>query len=196
MRKIVSKSNDISIKNNFWERTLTDFHNDIQKGDIFCIKSILPKIDNYDKYNFYPLIGEILNDIGLNTSITRDGDTNNRADAIIIDVNYSIPIEIKSPTEIEYINIKSIRQALENKIIFLSRKFYTTDLSTSTLAIGFNYPEARSEVPQLVEDIYKTFKINVGYIDIADLLKIHFNFLINNIEFDVDRLRLLKGKFK
>ncbi len=38
------------------------------------------------------------------------GDTSNRIDAVIIDEKKSIPIEIKSPSEVPYINIKSIRQ--------------------------------------------------------------------------------------
>jgi hypothetical protein len=196
MKKIISFEDDQISKKNIWQRSLSDFQKDIKKGSLFCIQQVLPQIKNYDKYNFYPLIGELLNEIGLNTAITRDGDTNNRADAIIIDRIYSIPIEIKSPTEIPYINIKSIRQALENKIILLSRKFYNTDIMTSTLAIGFNYPEERSEVPDLIDNFYNTYNINVGYIDISDILKLHFDYIINNKKFDIDRIRKLKGEFK
>ena len=196
MKKIISVENDQISKKNIWQRCLSDFQKDIKKGELFCIEQVLPQIKNYDKYNFYPLIGELLYEIGLNITITRDGDTNNRADAIIIESLYSIPIEIKSPAEIPYINIKSIRQALENKIILLSRKFYTTDYMTSTLAIGFNYPEERSEVPNLIDDFFNTYNINVGYIDISDILKLHFNYIINNKKFDIDRIRKLKGKFK
>jgi hypothetical protein len=77
--------------------------------------------DTYKDYTieFYEVIGDLLEYIGFHkVSVTRDGDTNNRMDAIIIDKVRSVPIEIKSPKEIEYINVKSIRQALENKIVF------------------------------------------------------------------------------
>lgn len=74
--------------------------------------------------DFYNRIGEIFNSLDLNISVTRVGDVNCRFDATLINPNNSIPIEIKSPCEDFEINIKAIRQAFENKIVLLSRKFF------------------------------------------------------------------------
>ena len=145
---------------------------------------------------FYEVIGDILETIGFSkVSVTREGDTNNRMDAIIIDNERSIPIEIKSPREIEYINIKSIRQALENKIVLLSRKFYPTQMNITSLAIGFEYPKDRSGVYEAIDDIYKTFNINIGIISLSSLLRLYYEKTVNNEEIDLDKIYFLKGKF-
>ncbi len=68
-----------------------------------------------DKSSYYPLVGTLLTSIGLSTVVSRAGDTNNRMDAVVVDKLDSIPIEIKSPTETEYINVKAVRQAVENQ---------------------------------------------------------------------------------
>ena len=148
------------------------------------------------KIEIHEVIGDILESIGFNkVSITRDGDTNNRMDAIIIDDVQSIPIEIKSPKEVEYVNIKSIRQALENKIVLLSRKFYPTTPDTTSLAIGFNYPAIRSGVYELIDDIEATYNIKIGIIDFEDLLTCFYNVIVLKKEFDLNKIYNLKGKF-
>jgi hypothetical protein len=149
-----------------------------------------------DKYMFYPLIGQILNLLGYNCLVTRDGDTNNRSDAYVIDREHSIPIEIKSPTEISYINNKSIRQAVENKIVLLSRGFYPTARNTTSLAIGYSYPAERSGVLDLIEDVNITYDFNIGIISLEDLLKNLWEMVINDIKFDKTRITFLKGPFQ
>ena len=74
--------------------------------------------------------------------------------------------EIKSTGEETEISVKAIRQALENKIIFLSRKQYKTDNETTSLAIGYNLPNMRSEVFELIEDIHNSFKLSKEKIEI------------------------------
>lgn len=150
----------------------------------------------YSQYTieFYEVIGDILEEIGFQrVSVTREGDTNNRMDAIIIDKERSIPIEIKSPKEIEYINIKSVRQALENKIVLLSRKFYPTQKEVSSLAIGFEYPNERSGVYEAIDDIYKTFNISVGIISFGSLLRLFFEKTVNKKDVDLEEIYYLKG---
>lgn len=122
---------------------------------------------------FYDVIGLILKHIGFeNPNVSRPGDVNNRMDAVIIDEENSIPIEIKSPGESKEINIKSIRQACENKVIILSRKFYNTTDETTSLAIAFQYPPERSDVYELISDIKKAYGFNIGIVDIDDLLSL------------------------
>jgi hypothetical protein len=144
---------------------------------------------------FYEFIGDILEEIGFSkVSVTREGDTNNRMDAIIIDDKRSIPIEIKSPKEIEYINVKSVRQALENKIVLLSRKFYSTEKEVTSLAIGYDYPNDRSGVYEAIDDIFDTFNIKVGIISFSALLKMFYRKRIEKIDIDLEVIYYLKGR--
>ena len=163
------------------------------------LKSFVPEAkSHFSTYTieFYEVIGYILESIGFNkVSVTREGDTNNRMDAIIIDDAQSIPIEIKSPKEVEYVNIKSIRQALENKIVLLSRQFYPTTPETTSLSIGFNYPNVRSGVYELIDDIEATYNIKIGIIDFEDLLTCFYNVVVLKEEFDLNKIYNLKGKF-
>ena len=121
---------------------------------------------------FYDYIGEILNRLGFNTLVTREGDVNCRFDATIKDSTDSIPIEIKSPLEVMEINIKAITQACENKIVLMSRNFFPTRPQTTSLAIGFEYPPSRSDVYELVDDIHAAYQINIGLIDVSTLLRL------------------------
>lgn len=120
---------------------------------------------------------------------------NNRMDAIIIDDENSIPIEIKSPGESKEINIKSIRQACENKVIILSRKFYQTTNDTTSLAIAFRYPPERSDVYELIDDIKNAYNFNIGIIDIDDLLSLVWDIKEYVGELDFDYFNTFSGKF-
>ncbi|THU41179.1 hypothetical protein FAM09_03435 [Niastella caeni] len=180
---------------NFFERYAgaIEINND-NKPNIFQV--IMEAIRIQDQKQFYPLIEELFGYLGFNCKATRAGDTNNRSDAYIIDDEHSIPIEIKSPTEVLYINNKSIRQAIENKTILLSRKFYNTNYTTTSLAVGFSYPADRSGVYDLVEDVYKAYGYNIGFISINDILEVVWDVLIKGREFNKERIIFLKGEFK
>lgn len=144
---------------------------------------------------FYEVIGDILEEIGFSkVSVTREGDTNNRMDAIIIDERRSIPIEIKSPKETEYVNVKSIRQALENKIVLVSRRFYSTEKDVTSLAIGYKYPNVRSGIYEAIDDIFDTFNIKVGVISFSSLLRIFYEMTINKECVDLEKIYYLKGR--
>ncbi len=132
--------------------------------------SLMSKYKKSNKDTFYPLIVNLLCILGFNCKISRGGQNYERADAIILDKEKSIPIEIKSPGEESEISVKGVRQALENKIILLSRKNYPTDKSTTSLVIGFNPPNERSEVHELIENIWNAFGVRVGVIDFRSLL--------------------------
>lgn len=149
---------------------------------------------NYNK-EFYEVIGILLRAIGFTrVLVTRDGDTNNRVDAIIVDDVRTIPVEIKSPGETMYMNIKSVRQALENKIILLSRGFYPTTPGVTSLAVGFDYPKDRSGVYELVEDIWDTFGIRIGLVGVESLLSYFYDVKVNNEVVDLEAIFYLKGR--
>lgn len=145
---------------------------------------------------FYDFIGLILKHIGFeNPLVSRSGDVNCRMDAIIIDEENSIPIEIKSPGESVEINIKSIRQACENKVVILSRKFYATTYATTSLSIAFEYPPERSDVYELISDIEKAYGFHIGIIDINDLLSLVYDIEECHNEVDFDYFNTFSGKF-
>lgn len=120
---------------------------------------------------FYPLVADLLTITGFDCHVSRHGVNSSREDALILDNVHCIPVEIKSPGEEIEISVKGVRQALENKIILLAREggpHATTPLTTS-LVVGYNPPNERSEVHELVEDIWATYKVNVGVIDFRTL---------------------------
>lgn len=163
------------------------------KGEFLKVSKQALELMNFE---FYDIIGLILKHIGFkNAHVSRGGDVNNRMDAIIIDDENSIPIEIKSPGESKEINIKSIRQACENKVIILSRKFYQTTNDTTSLAIAFRYPPERSDVYELIDDIKNAYNFNIGIIDIDDLLSLVWDIKEYVGELDFDYFNTFSGKF-
>ena len=160
--------------------------NDINKtADIFC--------ENHSKDNqdtFYPLIGELFNILGFNCKVSPKGNNSLRFDALIIDDKFSIPIEIKSPGEELNISAKAVRQALENKIILLSRykNLYPTTFETTSLALGFNLPNNRSDVIRLITDINQTYNINISLIDLKTLTIMALTALLSNKTINIEDL--------
>ncbi|MFI3297648.1 MAG: hypothetical protein R3Y59_08500 [bacterium] len=151
----------------------------------------------FQTIEFYDTIGVVLRYIGFSDPrITREGDVNCRMDAIIVDNTSSIPIEIKSPRETMEINIKSIRQAFENKVVILSRKFHHTTFDTTSLAIAFNYPPIRSDVYELINNIKQAFDINIGIINIDDLLGLVYDCNKNNLVINREYFNNFAGKFE
>jgi hypothetical protein len=112
---------------------------------------------------------------------------------MIIDPIFSIPIEIKSPGEEEFISVKGVRQALENKIVLLAREAYTTMPETTSLVVGYKLPNNRSEVNTLVSDIKKAYNINIGIIDLESLLYLVGISFFENKEHSQSDLQLLHG---
>lgn len=142
---------------------------------------------------FYPLIATLFKIMGFNCSFSRPGDNGARWDAIIDDVFRSIPIEIKSPTEEQHLSIKAIRQALENKIILLSRKTHITSPEVTTLAVGYYLPNDRAEVSRLISDFKETYGYKIGVIDLKSLLSIAVSILVDGKGFDKENLYALEG---
>lgn len=142
---------------------------------------------------FYPLVATLFKIMGYDCSFSRPGDNGSRWDAIIKDPKRSIPIEIKSPTEVRELSIKAIRQALENKIVLLSRKTFLTQPEVTTLAVGNDMPGDRTDINDLIEYIRNTYGYRVGIIDLKTLLTISISILINHKGFDREKLYSLEG---
>ena len=165
------------------------------KSEKTVTKILYEKYSSVNKEIYYPLIADLFCIIGFNCRVSRGGQNYERADAIIIDDKYSIPIEIKSPGEETEISVKAVRQALENKIIFLSRQQYKTDETTTSLAVGYNLPNSRSEVFELIDDIYKTFKFNICILGFEDLLVLAISVITTGKEIKIENFRTLRGVY-
>lgn len=157
------------------------------------ITTIVNRYKNKNKDIFYPLIANLFTLLGFDCRLSRGGQNYERADAIIIDPVQSIPIEIKSPGEESEISVKGIRQALENKIIFLSRKSYPTDRECTSLVVGFNPPNQRSEVHELIEDIWHAFGVRIGVIDFHSLVTMAVKAVSSGNKIHIKDFSLLRG---
>ncbi len=146
-----------------------------------------------NKDRFYPLVAGLFRSLGYDCRNSRAGVNYERWDAFIIDEQNSIPIEIKSPGEEEFISVKAVRQALENKVILLARKAYPTRPETTSLVVGYNLPNDRSEVTALISDIHKAYGVVIGIIDIRSLLHLVAATLIEGKVHNSNELIALKG---
>jgi hypothetical protein len=123
------------------------------------------------------------------------GDTSSRADVTIKTAQGTVPIEVKSYTEVEFINLKSVQQALENKLL-TARQDQVSKLNTlSSLAIAFSYPSDRSRLDQLIEDVDGAFGIRIGLISLPRLLETVIGVSCGIIDFDKKSILGLKGLF-
>lgn len=188
MKRLTIK-NQPSVQDDDW--LLSALHNCPTKNAF--VNYGMKKMCNLD-ISYYDEIGKLLSILGFKTIVTREGDVNCRFDATIYSDSNSIPIEIKSPKEDPQINIKSIRQALENKIVLLSRNFYPTTKNTTSLAIAMNYPPSRSDVYELITDIKTAWDFNIGIIDLSDLLSMVYAVSNENRHINYSYFDHLQGK--
>lgn len=142
---------------------------------------------------FYPFVAMLFRVMGLDCQASRPGDNGARWDAIIVAPEESIPIEIKSPTEEQHLSLKAIRQALENKVILLSRETHPTLPETTSLAVGYYLPNDRAEVTNLMNDFKTAFGYNIGIIDLRTLLTIAVTIVYDEKTFDIFELNRLEG---
>ena len=147
--------------------------------------------DNQDV--FYPLVATLFRLVGFECRISRRGVNYDRADAMIVDATNSIPIEIKSPGEETELSVKALRQAVENKVILLSRKQFASRRETTTLAVGFNPPNERSEVRELIGDVHRAYGFNVGVLDLRSLAALALVGILSGSKLTLDGFDEMKG---
>lgn len=162
-----------------------------------AVSTFLHDIKIMKQSEFYPLVASLLGYIFNRAAFAPSAGNNNmRYDVMIPDSNYSIPVEVKSPTEEEMLSVKAIRQATENKVLLLARKPYRTQFEVSSFACGFNIPNDRSDVYKLIEDIYETYKINIAILDMNTLIRAAFSCAKNKTYYDVSEFIGKRGVIK
>lgn len=142
---------------------------------------------------FYPLVAGLFRELGYDCATSRQGVNSMRFDALITDEAESVPVEIKSPTEELNISTKAVRQALENKIVLMSRSVAPTKRETTSLVVGYLPPNNRAEVARLVEDFQGAYGINIGVIDLRSLLSLVIEERLQGKRHDRTELRRLYG---
>lgn len=145
------------------------------------------------KTQFYPLISDLFEIIGYHSETSRLGVNYQRWDAAVWVDDTAIPIEIKSPTEERELSTKAIRQALENKVISLSRGGIDTRREVTSLIVGFALPAERSEMANLIDDIFTTYQFSIGVIAIKSLGKLAMLALGRDEMIEPTQLQELRG---
>lgn len=158
-----------------------------------AIEDIMSQYAGVNKDVFYPIVTQLFKAIGYDCKLSRTGVNYERWDAIISDPNHSIPIEIKSPGEEEFLSVKAIRQALENKVILLARAAYSTEFQDTSLVVCYKLPHNRSEVNSLIKDVFEVYGIVIGVIDFRVLLRIVGSQLFFHKEHSRNQLEKLYG---
>jgi len=118
---------------------------------------------------YYRLGASLFRGLGIPASLSHAGDNASRVDLVLDDAVDPIAVEIKSATEVGAINVKSIQQALENKLTLARRQGHGTLTSTSTLVVGHAYPADRTGIAELIDAIHGAFGVNVGIISLRSL---------------------------
>ncbi|WP_233141825.1 hypothetical protein [Aggregatibacter actinomycetemcomitans] len=158
------------------------------------VYELYKKFSKTKKDIFYELVAESFRILGFQCIAERHGQNSIRWDAIIIDSNNSIPIEIKSPTEEKAISVKAIRQAIENRVILTARQTYKTNLNISSFVVGYDYPADRSEVYPLIESIHKFYGIKIALFSFRELLTIVVTKVINKKSPELNKFYNFLGK--
>lgn len=142
---------------------------------------------------FYPLVASLFTTAGFPAWRPPQGDTSNRIDLLLLHQEDSIPVEVKSRTEVEVINVKAVQQALENKIVIDQRVLPRAKRDSSTLVVGYEYPPPRSDVAELVIDIRNAYDINVGLVSLRQLYVLALNRVITGRDHPWEKLSQLVG---
>lgn len=142
---------------------------------------------------FYPLVAHLFTAAGHPAWRPARGDTSNRIDLILADETDSLPAEVKSGSETAIINVKSVQQALENRVVLDQRTFFPADPASSSLVVGVAYPPARSDVAELVADIASAFGVNIGLVSLSDLYELAIRKMLDDIEAPRTLLSRLQG---
>jgi len=158
-----------------------------------AVERVAQRFKMANKDAFYPLVADLFTVLGFECRMSRAGVNYARADAMIVDSDATIPVEIKSPGEELEISVKGVRQALENKIILLARRTYKTQFNTTSLVIGFNPPNERSEVHELLEDIYRTFGVNIAVMDFRTLLDLALQCVVLDRRIVIPGFQTMRG---
>lgn len=142
---------------------------------------------------FYPLVTHLFQLLDFKSDYSRAGVNYQRWDAYVVVDGYALPVEIKSPTEEVMLSTKAVRQALENKVILLSRGGLETRPELASLVVGNRLPNERGEMSNLIDDVFKAFGLRLGVIDLTTLAHLALRAVRDGVTIDAGQLSQLRG---
>jgi len=142
---------------------------------------------------FYPLVTHLFQILGFKSDYSRAGVNYQRWDACVWAGDYALPIEIKSPTEEVMLSTKAVRQAMENKVILLSRGGLDTRRELASLVVGNRLPNERGEMSNLIDDVFKAFELRLGVIDLTTLGHLALRAVRDGVTIDAGQLSQIRG---
>ncbi|PAK78399.1 hypothetical protein [Acetobacter fabarum] len=142
---------------------------------------------------FYPLVTHLFQILGFKSDYSRAGVNYQRWDAYVKVDGYTLPVEIKSPTEEIMLSTKAVRQALENKVILLSRGGLVTRPELTSFVVGNRLPNERGEMSNLIDDVFKAFGLRLGVIDLTTLAHLALRAVRDGVTIDARQLSQLRG---
>ena len=142
---------------------------------------------------FYPLVTHLFQILGFKSEYSRAGVNYQRWDACVWVGEYALPVEIKSPTEEVMLSTKAVRQALENKVILLSRGGLATRRELASLVVGNRLPNERGEMSNLIDDVFAAYGLRLGVIDLSSLAHLALRALSEGVTIDGGQLSQLRG---
>lgn len=142
---------------------------------------------------FYPLVTHLFQILGFRSDYSRAGVNYQRWDACVWVGQHALPVEIKSPTEELFLATKAVRQALENKVVLLSRGGLNTTRELSSLVVGFRLPSERGDMSNLIDNVFDAFGFRLGVIDLETLAYLAARTLRDGVTIDADQLAHLRG---
>ena len=170
---------------------LLDEHGDIQAAaSAFADARV-----NDTQAMFYPLVAELFKIIGFKSEASPAGANYRRWDACVWVGDSALPVEIKSPTEELMLSTKAVRQALENKVVMLSRG-PATSRATSSLVVGYRIPNERGDMSNLIDDVFSAYEISLGVIDLATLAHLAILASCKGAALNGEQLSHLRGFFR
>jgi hypothetical protein len=142
---------------------------------------------------FYPLMTALFRILGFRSEHSRAGVNYQRWDACVWVGQEALPVEIKSPTEEEFLSTKAVRQALENKVILLSRGGLQTRRELTSLVVGFKLPNERGDMSNLIDDVFAAYGLRLGVIDVTSLAHLAARRIADGVTIDGGQLGQLRG---
>ncbi|MGP6191606.1 MAG: hypothetical protein ACLPSH_16385 [Vulcanimicrobiaceae bacterium] len=142
---------------------------------------------------FYPLVTHLFQLLGYRSEHSRAGVNYQRWDASVWIGQEAIPVEIKSPTEELYLSTKAVRQALENKVVLLSRGGLKTRRDITSLIVGFQIPNERGDMSMLIDNILTTYGLRIGVIQLRSLAALAMRAITDEVTVDPMQLSNLCG---
>ena len=144
------------------------------------LENIIEHCKQLEADEFTDTVAHLLEVCGVyRTEKGRQGMNTDRIDLkIFFDGDEFIPVEIKSPREVEKIPPKAIRQAAENQVLLpriatFSDKSY--DIGKASLVIGWELPPDRSDMLNMIDRLNDHYGIKVCVIPFKVLAEMAYN---------------------